>query len=981
MAALTPAGSYGPQDQKRSSTQKPFLGKDILQRMTQLEQKKKLSSNATKGLFGSRKSAYEQTQPASPRQSLPPTPKIVRSTTAPDLMSRPVEKQMPKVSTTTSPLDQSSPSLLTSSTWDRDSERKKMIKQEKERKEQDKRQKKEEERLRKEEEKAAGKSGRRLSKKPPPAMITQRNASALALYDEPKRSPNSLRDRRPSSSGSLASAMRGFLTRRASSSQSPEPEQSRPTSRLDSCTTKASRPHSRSSLLDKFSSDDDAYVTDLVDFAYQMEESTQKALEAPTPEKPKTKRPSIMPVISPALNTPPSSSGQDQAAQKSDTLKQTSSSSIETMSFYGKRDNAAGGYMYPDFNKLLKKDKARTMTSLQPPAEARVYKTLQDFRSNSSPNVRARALDGGNDQLGYVQRQRMNQQQGSIDGFEEQMAVKTAVELATVSESQFPPTPEDSTESLGNRDKAVQEKTVKAHQEVPDKTAGQTSRKEETQQRFPERKSESRDRQNPKTQQDKQKTGVEAVYPRDDKTKAHVPTLPLQSQSANINAKKVEKPEDVQPVAHSKDTASPKLSPLKALNNARSRGNSTSKQQQIETQSRKSHDLVLSPKALKGQDIPTPKEFKSSVNEKWFELPPLPKSSTSPIFGEFGPRVTELDQPASTEKPAKTTAEQASLTPEGKSDKASKHASMPLPALKPSMTKATVSTAESASEKKSEIEIPVTNSEGLIRKTSIKRPRSDPELKVPELKSDAPKSDLPSLDFLPQLKHQPLPRPKRTSRVSFGPLPESPSLNKSALTASATDLSKPSDLALSPTKLSPPSSFPTPRSTKRTSFGATNSLSGASGKPIAKMFVICCKCRFWHDLPSRLYEAMALPQTVRKTEDLNRPGSGGSGSGSEKSKKSRRGSNSETSRPPGISGPIGSGGVGASYVGPPAPSSSAGLGMNGGLAGGNGEANTEFKPLEGKIFTDVKCPWCEHGMSTSCCAGWTAIIYLHERHH
>ena len=37
--------------------------------------------------------------------------------------------------------------------------------------------------------------------------------------------------------------------------------------------------------------------------------------------------------------------------------------------------------------------------------------------------------------------------------------------------------------------------------------------------------------------------------------------------------------------------------------------------------------------------------------------------------------------------------------------------------------------------------------------------------------------------------------------------------------------------------------------------------------------------------------------------------------------------------------------------------------------------------VEGKVFTTVKCPWCEHGMSTACCAGWTAVVYLHERHH
>lgn len=35
----------------------------------------------------------------------------------------------------------------------------------------------------------------------------------------------------------------------------------------------------------------------------------------------------------------------------------------------------------------------------------------------------------------------------------------------------------------------------------------------------------------------------------------------------------------------------------------------------------------------------------------------------------------------------------------------------------------------------------------------------------------------------------------------------------------------------------------------------------------------------------------------------------------------------------------------------------------------------------GVVETRVRCPWCEHGMSTGCCAGWTTVVYLHERHH
>lgn len=35
---------------------------------------------------------------------------------------------------------------------------------------------------------------------------------------------------------------------------------------------------------------------------------------------------------------------------------------------------------------------------------------------------------------------------------------------------------------------------------------------------------------------------------------------------------------------------------------------------------------------------------------------------------------------------------------------------------------------------------------------------------------------------------------------------------------------------------------------------------GPDPRPIAKLFVICCKCRFWHDLPSKQYAVIAVPR-------------------------------------------------------------------------------------------------------------------------
>ncbi|KYK58173.1 hypothetical protein DCS_05186 [Drechmeria coniospora] len=83
---------------------------------------------------------------------------------------------------------------------------------------------------------------------------------------------------------------------------------------------------------------------------------------------------------------------------------------------------------------------------------------------------------------------------------------------------------------------------------------------------------------------------------------------------------------------------------------------------------------------------------------------------------------------------------------------------------------------------------------------------------------------------------------------------------------------------------------------------------GAAGRePVAKFFVECCGCKFYHDMPSNLYEAMANPKAVLSHRDTM--GYGGS------------------------------------------------------------------------ISIQFKCPWCKHAMSTNCCAGLAAMVYVTERLH
>ena len=209
--------------------------------------------------------------------------------------------------------------------------------------------------------------------------------------------------------------------------------------------------------------------------------------------------------------------------------------------------------------------------------------------------------------------------------------------------------------------------------------------------------------------------------------------------------------------------------------------------------------------------------------------------------------------------------------------------------------------------------------DGLVRKASLTRPRSNPQLQSQTTTTNS----LPSLDFLPRLKHQPLVKKERqsptrptqadTTAISMSHFPPIAPLSYHS-PASA----YPPDLKLIPrSPRRPPSQFPLPAGSRHnrsatdvgtlSSFGQGALAEGWDAKPVAKLFVICCKCKFWHDLPSKLYEAMALPKELHKAED-------------------------------------------------------------GKLTGA-------------RLETAVRCPWCEHAMTTFCCQGWTTVVYLHERHH
>ncbi|OTB17337.1 hypothetical protein K445DRAFT_20688 [Daldinia sp. EC12] len=190
--------------------------------------------------------------------------------------------------------------------------------------------------------------------------------------------------------------------------------------------------------------------------------------------------------------------------------------------------------------------------------------------------------------------------------------------------------------------------------------------------------------------------------------------------------------------------------------------------------------------------------------------------------------------------------------------------------------------------------------------------------------------DLHSTNFLPDSRHQPLQQKKVKDFTASGSLPNSPPVEltdraprKSALRASRKNSSNsdessavvsPGAAYLQEARKSAP--IP-PASTSRalrphyahknssTSIKSAGASEGRS-EPLAKMLVECCSCKFFHDMPSRVYECMAKPDSLVEDKLL---------------------------------------GVSAT------------------------------------ITTMVKCPWCGHGMSTQCCSGYAAVVYLKEKLH
>ncbi|KAI1768216.1 hypothetical protein GGR53DRAFT_462739 [Hypoxylon sp. FL1150] len=186
----------------------------------------------------------------------------------------------------------------------------------------------------------------------------------------------------------------------------------------------------------------------------------------------------------------------------------------------------------------------------------------------------------------------------------------------------------------------------------------------------------------------------------------------------------------------------------------------------------------------------------------------------------------------------------------------------------------------------------------------------EPGLKNPPLYTKKAKAGLSSISLPNSPPSDPADAAPRKSAMRMSRKPNSePSSSSSALVSPGAaylqEARKAAQLPTPPTA-PPPSRALRPHYAHKNSSTSIKSATTGGAEPLAKMLVECCNCNFFHDMPSRVYECMAKPDSLVEDKLL---------------------------------------GVSAT------------------------------------ITTMVKCPWCAHGMTTQCCAGYAAVVYLKEKLH
>ena len=856
--ALTALGgrSADPLKLNEDASSQPLIGKDILRRMNQLEKKSRLSATVSlpTTLLPPKKS--DDLQDKAKTTALKSA--MARSKTIPEPATDTVASQKSHVSgrersNGRDSRDRSSSPICRSPTWslkDRDK-----AKRSNHEEKGSKHEKRNEEKHNTGTDQAPSSARKRLSKRPPAAMETQGfsfgrrsttpestsgRSSRRSSFSEPTKV-------RRSSISSLTSTLRfPNLLRRNGSSQPPTPLNGSSSQDFETARHK-SQQASNSSILTKYSSGDEAYVTDLVDFACEMGMSAQKALEADV-ARAKTVQQRRSATLTPRSESSNPSTraktksvdSQLNATTEDRVVKRYSEdANIKPVMRPGKQDNAVGGYKYPNFKKPSRKQKANTVNVASP---SPVSRTLQNLRSQSAPSVPMAQSYGVAGSASYVQRHRLTHEQRSIARLEDELAVTKATEAIYNSPAELPRQRESLPSLLKSGEPTRTQKEV-----VPAVPSGVNAADSQ-----------------PLRNVSKKTSRIYEQTPNS-----------IVSNEAQVRPKEAEAHSEsaMEPILDNAKPKEPEKPVAKIMSDAK-----------LDLQSKKSEES----KATSGDD-----DVKSAIYQSadTFQLLPLQNFTTSPTSQVFS-----IDEPFQTSL-------QSSVDPKVDSAQGSEIQKEPV-------TRDLNTKEDDNSEK------------AIVRRPSARRPRSDTELNV-----QVEKRNDPAPDSHPGPKPQSLIKPKRGSKVSFA-LPDD-FQDKSSLPSpkSAPAVRTSFGLPL-PTFGRPPSSSSLSSTPTFASSNYATPAGSLSNKPTAKLFIICCKCQRWHDLPSKVYEAMALPKSFFKSE---------------------------------MSG------------------KSIGNGENDVLAPVS--KNRIKSGLEGKVFTEVKCPWCEHGMSTSCCAGWTAIVYMHEKHH
>ena len=892
-----------------------------------------------------------------------------------------------KINTSKDPDDPTPAEICLSPSWSDHGEKKRK----KERKRMEKEQKEIQKRLKQDHEKQRAvdiKAGKRLTKNPPPAaMETQKMPQALRRTswvsiissrtsgEDTRRSSREERRLSGTSIDSLDSQSRSRSTPATSTEEAPDRERTSGQSHNIVSSAAPKIPNfgwsSRrtSSGTDKSLSwgSEDAYTREVISFAYRLEGSPthsehNKPLESKSRQNsttpalqnaatPTFSRSVTEPNLASAVQQPVPRSPQRPSAQRKD--------SSERRSKHWQNDpikengtSAHSPKASPNFQNDLAAEREPIMASHH-------QRPMPNPPSPRSPQTRS-SHDGSS----YVHKQRMYQQQRSIAGFEVEQAVKDANDVAAKSDALVgedaqqvglglealdpreehsntmstsrnitkdrvpvspmtqdsvaqpdmkPPPMKQQSPAKQQLDAAPSSSLKPAQPEVTQKGQEQTQARASSQS-VRDSVSLNKTQTAPGIKTDKilsfRRRSKLAPSKISVPAKGQINTLVLQSVPplVAVTEKPSEKRSKVKPLV-----GESKLEQVNASGRRRSESSSRSQPREslLESKPIQSH----------ARNRPT----SSMVLNETLPSPLSPKPTTE-LFLMSDNKVAKKSENNGNGKGLRLEAEPESPNDKHKSPVAT---NKPLPEMPPTVkdaptTGSTLSKEQTTTKHIPEVVVESTTEEGLVRKTSIKRPRSNPQLQTQTTVTNP----LPWLDFLPELKHQPLvkrqpqflPVPKEKGR--FPPVPTDYATIKSMATKSPAS-SNPPDLQLIPrSPFRTPSQFPVPGRTFNRSATEVGSVSlnkgalaeGMEAKPIAKLFVICCKCKFWHDLPSKLYEAMALPKELHKDEDIG----GGKGKG---------------------------------------------------------------KITGARLETAVKCPWCEHAMTTWCCQGWTTVVYLHERHH